>query len=131
MYWFVKSYSSHTVPPAPFGINDGVPTSKMPHPQAQATARPGAKAIRKTAAISRRPNLFETLNRYAIAFAKGLISELRRINFSRQLSDLKPPTENAQDREQLRCLKSPFRKICLLDDGAQTSFGGGVSGAFL
>ena len=32
----MKSYSSHTVPPEPLGMSDGVPTSKTLHPQAQA-----------------------------------------------------------------------------------------------
>jgi hypothetical protein len=70
------------VPPEPFGINDGVPTSKMPHPQAHAVARLGTEPIRKTALINRRPYLFETSNRYAnAALAKGAITELRRIEF--------------------------------------------------
>src|SRR5579863_1056930 len=39
----MKSYSSHTVPPAPFGISDGVPTSKTLQPQAQAQLKLGVR----------------------------------------------------------------------------------------
>src|SRR6516225_4473244 len=45
MYWFMKSYSNQTVPPAAFGISDGVPTSKTLHPQAQDQLKLGVRVI--------------------------------------------------------------------------------------
>jgi hypothetical protein len=83
----MKSYSSHTVPPEPLGMRDGVPTSKTLQPQAQAEARLGANAMTKRAAIREPPNQVNISNRYVNALGEGALAELRRINFSRRLRD--------------------------------------------
>jgi hypothetical protein len=53
MYWFMKSNSYQTVPHSPSGNSDGVPTSKTPHPQAQAQAKRGARTTIAMAAANR------------------------------------------------------------------------------
>src|SRR5271170_6411343 len=49
----MKSYSIHVIAPAPMGSNEGVATSKTPHPHAQAQAMLGAIPMKKTAATKK------------------------------------------------------------------------------
>ena len=91
MYWFMKSYSNHTVPPAPFGISDGVPTSNTLHPQAQAQVRLGVRPMRKTAATNSRLHVFPASIRETAALAKRATPEIPRINFLPASTFSEPP----------------------------------------
>src|ERR1019366_329801 len=79
MYWFMNSYSVHTIAPVPVGSSEGVATSNAPHPHAQAQTRLGVSPTRKTAATNKRRAFFAAWGREMAAPAKRTSSEIPRM----------------------------------------------------
>src|ERR1700683_42781 len=118
MYWFMKSYSTHAFAPSLIGSNEGVATSKTPHPQAQAQVRVGAIITRRTAAIISNP-LLRDLDR-----TLTIRSENRCINLLRRVSAAK-----MQSRDAVRVARSGPKNVVERNRYEIGSLGGGVSGA--
>src|ERR1700691_5405624 len=102
MYWFMKSYSNHTVPPAPFGISDGVPTSNTLHPQAQAQVTLGVSPISKTAAINSRLHVLPVSVREMATLAKKATPAIPRINLLPAGTRSAPPPSESPAPQRLR-----------------------------
>ena len=80
--WFMKSYSSQTVPPLSVGSIVPVPTSNTPQPQAQANAALGIKTAAR-AAESRRDDFDMIISSHKHGGARsprtrGYVTMLRR-----------------------------------------------------